>query len=86
VFGWIMLAAAVLAGLASLVGICLLTPTGRMLLVVFGAALVVFAVSIVSALAGRVTAGIFNFARLQFGRADLEASMRRSRRDRLVMR
>jgi hypothetical protein len=81
-----MLAAAVLAGLALLISVCLLTPTGRMLLVLFGAALVVFTVSIVSALTGRATAGVFNFARLQFGRAELEANMRRSRRDRLVPR
>jgi hypothetical protein len=82
VFGWIIFAAAVLAGLACLIGVCLLFPTGRMLLFGLGAVLALFSVAVISCITGRATAEAVNFARLQFGRADLEATLRRAHRDR----
>ena len=71
-----------LAGLASLAAFCLLLPGGRMFLLALGGLLALATLALLSCMTGHLTATIVNFCRLQFGRADLELTLKRTRHDR----
>ena len=77
---------AVLLGVASFVGFCLLTPTGRTLLLVAGAVLALLAVGTVGCLLGRGAAAVHNAIALTLGRARLQKAWRAQRDGRLAVR
>ena len=57
-------------------GLCLMTPAGRLVLVVLGAAAALVAVFTLSCAAGRIAAEVRNAIALQTARARLEKRMR----------
>jgi hypothetical protein len=65
-----------LAGMAVLVGVCLLSPEGRIVLGVIAAAAALFSIAVLSCLLGRLAAGVCNFFARIAGRQSLEKFLR----------
>jgi hypothetical protein len=77
----VLLSVGGLAGLASLVAFCLMIPGGRIVLMCAGGFLAIATLIVLCCLAGRFTATIVNLFRLEYGRADLELTLKRIRHD-----
>ena len=71
-----------LAGLVCLVLICLVLPGGLTFLLIVGGLLALGTLALLSCMTGHLTATIVNFCRLQYGRADLELTLKRTRHGR----
>jgi hypothetical protein len=72
-------ATVLLIGVGILIGLCLLTPTGRFVLACAAVIPVSFALVRLSYHSGRAAAGVHNFFALQSGKAGLEKMMRARR-------